>query len=249
VIGEDEDLSRYALVLCPATQKLRTTTWMALAARARAGATIYWSYLSGDHSFHQGGWCPNFEELTGLSHRLRYGCFDLPGERVTLRADGLDLSLPTGERHSPPYPLARLPIELTSPDVRALAYDGDGRAAVTVHRLGAGQVVFCAYPIERYLAERPDGSIRDGHRLYQLVGDLAGEGPRYPTHHPHVQSRVIEDGPDDLVVVQHRGWTEAVDDATAVPAGSALLFERGAKGGALGEKGVRVYRVTGVRSP
>ncbi|HEX8950458.1 MAG TPA: beta-galactosidase trimerization domain-containing protein, partial [Polyangia bacterium] len=84
VVAEADALDGYALVIVPSTQKLRVPTWHKLEAAARAGATIYWSYFSGDHEFHQGAWCPNFTALTGLRHRLRYGCFDLPGERLTL---------------------------------------------------------------------------------------------------------------------------------------------------------------------
>ena len=250
VVDERDDLSSYALILCPAVQKLTTPTWLALADAARAGATVYWSYLSGDHAFHQGAWCPNFEALTGLSHRLRYGNFDLPPERVTLKGP-FSLSAPTGVHHTPhPHPLCRLPIELR-PDapVRTLAVDGDGRPALTSHDLGRGRVLFLAYPFERYLANLPDGSARDAHRLYRLLADAAGIEERYPTHHPDVQSRVLEDGPDNLVLVQHRGWTDGVDDATDVSREAEILLDQGGRGDdALGPKAVRLYRIPGVRS-
>ena len=249
VVGEGDDLSPYSLILCPATQKLLTPTWLALAEAARAGATVYWSYLSGDHSFHQGAWCPIFETLTGLSHRLRYGCFELPPERVTLKGP-FNLSVPTGIHHSPnPHPLSRLPVEQRKDaKVRTLALDGEGRPALFAHDLGRGQVLFLTYPFERYLANLPDGSSRDAHRLYRLLADEAGLDERYPTHHPDVQSRVLEDGPDDLVLVQHRGWTDAVDDATDVPRDAEVLLDLGGRPDALAPKAVRLYRVANVRT-
>lgn len=248
VVAEDDPLDGYALVLVPSTQKLRVPTWHKLEAAARAGATIYWSYFSGDHEFHQGAWCPNFTQLTGLAHRLRYGCFDLPGERLTLKGQAI-LSVPTGQQHHPaPQSLARLPIEPAAPGVESLAVDGDGQLALAEHRLGAGRVVFCAYPIERYLMARPDGSTRDAHRIYRLIADEAGLEPAYETRHPDVQARVMQAGADDVVLVQHRGWTAAVDDATELPRAAELLYDRGNPSpDAFGPKGARVWRVPNAR--
>jgi endo-1,4-beta-mannosidase len=250
VVGEEHPLDGYALVLAPATQKLRTPTWRRLAAAADAGATVYWSYFSGDHDFHQGMWCPIFEPLTGLRHRLRYGCCDAPPDRLRLKGD-VALDVPTGIAHAAnPWPLARLPVDL-SPGLdraRTLAVDGDGRPALTELARGRGRVVFLAYPLERYLANLVDGSSREAHRLYRLLGELAGVGPKYPTRQVNVQSRVLETGRDDLVVVQHRGWQDAVDDATDVPRGAEVVSDAsGRSDGALGPKGVRVYRVPDVR--
>jgi endo-1,4-beta-mannosidase len=248
VLAEDDPLDGYALVLVPSTQKLRVPTWHKLEAAARAGATVYWSYFSGDHEFHQGAWCPNFTALTGLQHRLRYGCFDLPGERLTLKGQAV-LSVPTGLlHHAAPQSLARLPIEPAAPDVVSLAVDGDGQLALAEHRLGAGRVVFSAYPIERYLMARPDGSSRDAHRIYRLLAEEAGLEPAYETRHPDVQARVLHAGADDLVIVQHRGWTHSVDDASELPGEAELVYDRGNPApDAFGPKGARVWRVRNVR--
>jgi len=62
-----------------------------------------------------------------------------------------------------------------------------------------------------------------------------------------VHSRVLEDGAADLVIVQHRGWSRSVDDATEVPREAELVYDRGNDGGCFGEKGVRIYHVRGVR--
>jgi endo-1,4-beta-mannosidase len=248
VVSEDDDLGSYRLILCPSTQKLKSSTWSKLEAAARAGATVYWSYFSGDYHFHQGMWCSNFSSLTGLVHHLRFGCFDLPGERFQLRgAVALDVPTSLGKLVEP-YPLARLPIEAKG--ARVLGTDGDGRPALTAHDLGEGEVIFLAWPLERYLALLTDGSQRDAHRLYRLLGEAAGVQPRYPTRHPDVHSRVLHDGADDLVIVQHRGWAASVDDATEVPGEAEILFDRGNdnRGDHFGPKGVRIYRVPGTRT-
>lgn len=241
IIAEGDDLAPYALLLCPSTQKLTTPTWLALEKAARAGATVYWSYFGGDHNFHQGPWCPNFAALTGCRHRLRYGCFDLPPETVTL-SGALALSVPTRIGAAPaPYPLARVPIEPLDPaSVRVLATDGEDRPALIAHPLERGRVMFCSYPLERYLANLSDGSSRGGHRLYALLGEAAGLAPRYPSPHPDVQVRVLEDGADDLVLAQHRGWAEAVPEMAGL---GAPIFSRGASSGALGPKAVTLHRV------
>ncbi|HEY2745976.1 MAG TPA: beta-galactosidase trimerization domain-containing protein [Polyangia bacterium] len=248
VLGEDDPLEGYALVIVPSTQKLRVPTWHALEAAARAGATIYWSYFSGENEFHQGAWCPNFTALTGLVHHLRYGCFDLPGERLTWKGQAV-LSVPTGQQHHPaPQSLARLPIAAAAPGVESLAVDGDGNLALAEHRLGSGRVVFAAHPIERYLMARPDGSARDAHRVYRLLADEAGLEPAYETRHPDVQARVLHAGADDLVIVQHRGWTATVDDASELPGSAELLYDRGNPApDRFGPKGARVWRVRAVR--
>jgi endo-1,4-beta-mannosidase len=244
VVGEEDDLGPYRLILVPATQKLTTPTWLALQERARAGATVYWSYFSGDHTFHQAPWCPNFRALTGLDHRLRYGCFDLPPERFTLKG-ALALSIPTGvEAAIAPQSLSRVPIELAG--AQALAFDGDGRPALTVNAIGSGRVIFCAWPLERYLANLTDGSSREGHRLYRLLAEHAGVVAHWATRHPEVQARSLKaPGTDlELVVVQNRGWTEPVDDAVDVPRDAEVLLDRGNPSSrTLGQKGLRIYGV------
>jgi len=159
------------------------------------------------------------------------------------------LSVPTGQQHhAAPQSLSRLPVEPATPDVVSLAVDGDGQLALAEHRLGAGRVVFSAYPIERYLMARPDGSARDAHRIYRLLADEAGIEPAYETRHPDVQARVLHAGSDDLVIVQHRGWTHAVDDASELPGEAELLYDRGNPApDSFGPKGARVWRVRAVR--
>src|SRR5258706_383189 len=220
VIGEDDDFSSYALLLVPSTQKLMTPTWLRLRDAAHAGATVYWSFHSGDHDFHQGAWCPILTQLTGMTHRLRYGAFDLPPERFTLKGE-VSLSIPTGVAHAAaPWSLARLPVEpAPGAPVRTVAVDGEGRPALVEHALGAGRVVFLAWPLERYLAALADGSAREAHRLYRLLGELAGVEPPFPTHHPNVQARVADGGGPGRVRGQRGQERQLVDRAHGQLAG------------------------------
>ncbi len=95
---------------------------------------------------------------------------------------------------------------------------------------------------------RPDGSARDAHRIYRLLAAEAGIESAYQTHHPDVQARVLGAGADDLVVVQHRGWSSAVDDASELPRAAELIYDRGNPSAQVfGPKGARVWRVRGVR--
>jgi endo-1,4-beta-mannosidase len=243
VVGEDDALDGYALLILPSLQKLRVPTWLKLEAAARAGATVYWSYYSGDHDFHQGAWCPNFERLTGLQHHLRYGCFDLPGQRFILKGQ-VALSLPTGETESAaPHTLSRLPVTpRAGAAVESLAVDDKGRLALAEHRLGRGRVLFLTHPVERYIATRADASTRGVHALYRLIADEAGLEPRYETRHPDVHSHVLGHGAGEIIVVQHRGWSASVDDASAIPREAELLYDRGNPApNVFGPKGARVY--------
>jgi hypothetical protein len=104
VLGEAQLDGAPPLLLVPSTQRLLVPSWLQLEAHARAGGTVYWSYSGGDHAFHQGAWCPIFERLTGCTHRLRYGAFDLPPDELFL--DGALAGLPpcTAPHHSSATP-------------------------------------------------------------------------------------------------------------------------------------------------
>ena len=68
--------------------------------------------------------------------------------------------------------------------------------------------------------------------------------PLYETRHPDVHSHVLHLGADDLIVVQHRGWSASVDDASEIPREAELLYDRGNPApNAFGPKGARVYRL------
>ena len=167
------------LYLVPVTQRLLTSTWLALEERARAGATVYWSYFGGDHAFHQGTWCPIFERLSGCRHRLRYGCFDLPDDELKLEGLLREMApLPTGAAQvragdtAGANPCSFLPIEVVT--AKVLAADGQGRPIVVENAVGKGRVIFSAAPLERYAARLVDGTQRGLVHLYRAVAAAAG---------------------------------------------------------------------------
>ncbi len=242
---DDDFLARFDLVLCPATQKLRVPTWLALEQAARRGATVYWSYFGGDHGFHQGAWCPNFGPLTGLEHRLRYGCFDLPPPVVELRGE-VRLQIQTSiDRcaYDDAYQLARLPIASETSQVRIVARDATGAPSLAEHALGQGRVVFANHPFERYRALEgevvPDGLVE----LYRWLGT------RLPTAivgDPDVEVRRVVTAADTLLVVQNRGWRSA--SLPNLPPNVQLVYTSQPRDGTsdeqqLSPKGARVYRL------
>lgn len=248
------DWRGYRLLLAPATQKLLSATWAALLEAAAGGATVYWSYFGGDYNFHQGAWCSNFEALTGCRHHLRYGCFDLPDDRLVLHGERLALACNTnvGGR---PYPRALLPLEpLAGHGTEVLARDQAGRPALTRKRHGAGRVLLLHCPLEYYLAEQADINERDdSESLYRLLATEAGLGSALRSSDPLVQLRQVEttQGPP-LLWVMNRSW-RARETYLDTPGGRALLggtpaLREGTTRLPLAPKQVAVYRLAGAVS-
>jgi len=202
----------------------------------------------GDSRFLQGAWCSNFEELTGCVHRLRYGCYDLPEETLRLEGEGSDLYLWTtttvGEEHARAF----LPIEARRAEV--LARDNLGGAALTRMRHGEGEVLFLAYPWERYLAEQHAG-VGNGtaFELYRLLAARAGLAPTVRASDPGVQLRLVEVEGEErplLWVLNHR-WEPAYVTLDT-PGGEAVFgledpLPEGSQPLELGPKEVAVYRL------
>jgi hypothetical protein len=244
LVPEGTDLTPYGLVLCPSTQKLVAPTWIALLAHARRGNTVYWSYFGGDHDFHQGAWCPIFEELTGCRHLLRYGCYDLPDE-IT-RLEGADLNLAVSTTVGGPYPRAFLPIEPRTAEV--LARDGRDRPALTEVAQGEGRLLFLAYPLEYYLGEQSMTlGESNAFALYRLLARRAGLAPPVTSTDPGVQLRLVGTrGTPLLWVINHR-WestTTAIDSPGGVPVhGAELPLDEGSTSLGLAPKQVAVFRL------
>ena len=247
-ISDEAALGDAQLLLVPATQRLLTSSWLALEARAHAGATVYWSYFGGDHSFHQGTWCPIFERLTGCSHRLRYGCFDLPPELLVV--DGVLAGLPplpTGAALAELAPAsARIPI-LAGPGVLVLSRDQHGNPLLVEHALGRGRVIFCAAPLERYAARLADGTSRGLCALYRVLAaraglpDLVGLAQHAIADSERVSVASLSVGDRALTCVMNRSWQAARLPASLAGRPRWSYAPLGEVAGALGPKQAAVF--------
>ena len=248
LIPEGADLSPYGLVLLPSTQKLLSPTWRDLLAHVRRGNTVYWSYFSGDYSWHQGAWCHGFEELTGCRHQLRYGCYDLP--EADCRVHGPDLALETSTMVGEPYPRAFLPVDPFAADV--LARDDRDQAALMMRRHGDGKVIFFNHPWEYYLSQQADVNETDSsHLLYRLVAREAGVTSDVTCEAAHgvVQARVARTPDARLLWLINHAWSDTtarVDSPGGVPlVGSSLGLPEGSATVELEPKQVVVCRLKG----
>lgn len=218
LIPEGTDLSPYRLVIAPSTQKLLAPTWRALLEHARRGNTIYWSYFAGDYNYQRSFWCQIFTELTGCNHDLRYGCYDLPEEEVTVSGAGLTLQIKTNIGQ--PYPKAYLPIVPQNADV--LARDQRGRPSLIRTRQQQGQVFFLNYPWEYYLAEQVSTNHHSSATaLYRLLSKQAGISPTVHSSDPRVQTRIVGTNGAPLLWVMNHSW-ETISTEISSPGGQPL---------------------------
>ncbi|HPL27567.1 MAG TPA: beta-galactosidase trimerization domain-containing protein [Anaerolineae bacterium] len=191
------------LLIAPHMAHLNAPTWEALAAYARSGGTVYLSYAQG-WSIH------NFEALTGCQHHLRYGLADIPASPLEITLRRPLASLPAGTRlhYEVPQGQARsgyCPVQPVAAEV--VAVDGEGHPAILEHRLGAGRVIFCAFPLEHYIAQAHEAHRSDSTwRLYHALRELAGLTPLVDGDNPFVEVRYLEGPGDCLVWAINHSW-------------------------------------------
>jgi len=223
------------LLLLPHEQAVTAPTAEALVEFAANGGTVYWSY-------HHPLWIHNCERLFGAIQHLRYGLAEAPGERLELRflqplgsiGEGTTLQLAAGGS----LPAAGF-CPLTPREAQVVAVDGAGRPALLAHRIGAGQVVFCTYPLEYYCTLRPeehggDGSAegRDHYlpaQLYRALRELAGVQVPFDNDNRFVETVPVGVGPGRywLWLINH-SWGPTEGTITpAAPLSSALDAETG----------------------
>ena len=184
------------LVVAPHCQALTAPTWQALQRFASQGGTVYLSY-------HVDAWLPDLDRFIGAEPQTRYGLADVPDGPVTLV--GVDVgqvpaSLPA-LRYRPVADSRRNAYCPLSPGrATVLAVDHEGRPAVVWRRIGAGNVVFNAYPVEYYLwTSKNVHETDETWRLYKAVARLAGIQPHLHGADPWVQAAWL-DGPEDAVL-------------------------------------------------
>ena len=249
LLPEGSDLSPYALIIVPSTQKLLATTWRDLRGHAEQGNVVYWSYYGGSAA-HQGAWCHGFEALTGCRHQLRYGCPDLPADPCRVSGPELTLELPsTGEGDA--FCRSLLPLEPLTAEV--LAVDARGRASLTMQRHGNGAVVLFNHPWEYYLSgQAAAAGPHPPHRLYRLLARLARLPPRVSASGGGVQARVVGAADGPLLWLFNHGW-EATSTTVDSPGGAALCgvdraLEEGRVELELAPKQVAVWRLNESRA-
>ncbi len=232
------------LLIAPHVSHLNAPTWEALADWVRRGGTLYLSYYHG-WSIH------SFSALTGCRHHLRYGLADIPLPPLEITMHRALATLPAGAslRYEVPQGQARsayCPVEPVEADV--VAVDGEGRPAILEHRLGAGRVVFSAYPLEYYITQRYEAHQTDATwRLYRALRDLAGLAPHVDGDNPFVEVRALE-GPRDTLVwaINHSWQPQRLRLAVAGPVHAVHDLESGAEAALeveLPQKQVRVLRL------
>lgn len=183
------------LYLVPSVKQLLAPTWHELERLAIGGATVYVSYSPGLTGWHRGPSYGRLNDMFGVEHRLRTGLIDpieddqvtfsfvrdfgslSAGTRLTFRAGGND--------HSRAY----LPVRPVSAEV--LAVDMHGRPALLLHRVGAGSVVLCTYPVEHMAAATPRVNPEPTSTLYEALATHAGVRRWLTVDDPLVASDVL----------------------------------------------------------
>jgi endo-1,4-beta-mannosidase len=183
------------LYLVPSVKQLLAPTWPELEQLARAGATVYVSYSPGLTGWHRGPSYGRLNEMFGVEHQLRAGLVDpveddqvtfsfvrglgslSAGTRLTFRAGGND--------HSRAY----LPVRPVSAEV--VAVDGHGRPALLLHRVGAGSVVLCTYPVEHMAAATARVNPEATSAIYGALAAHAGVHRWLTVDDPLVASDVL----------------------------------------------------------
>ncbi len=166
------------LYLAPCAKLLTAPGLDRLRHLAYEGATVYLSYFAGSTANQRGPWLSWLDEIFGVRHRLRYGLVDpiVDDEVVFEFVEDLG-EIATGTRLSfrvagTPSARSYLPVELAGAYV--VAVDGYGRPALLRHDLGAGQTVFCTYPLEHMAAKTPWANPESTWRIYSALATAAG---------------------------------------------------------------------------
>jgi endo-1,4-beta-mannosidase len=220
------------LVIVPCLQQITTQNAAQLGAFVEAGGTAYVSY---------GGepWHPSLADFIGTKPRIRYGLVEAPknsrielrltsdfgglqkGESIALRARG-------NERRC-------AMLRCDPKEAEVVAVDSAGQPCLLKRRVGKGQVVFCAYPVEYYLLQGIDANEGDETwRIYRAIFAHAGLPLKLPWT-PGVQrfewTSRSKSGQRRLLFVNHGRQVATIQET---PAGKATQIPA---------KGIRVVDV------
>jgi Cellulase (glycosyl hydrolase family 5) len=222
------------LYLAPCAKLLTAPGVEQLAELARGGATVYVSFFAGSTSNQRGPWLPWLDELAGVRHELHYGLVDPIEEDEVLLELVVPLGgLPAGERLVFRVPAdggarAYLPVQADGAEI--VAVDGHGRAALLRHRLGAGAIFLCTYPLEHMAARTPRVNPEDTWRLYSALADAAGVSRGVRVEDPRVLAGRLRTGSGERVLLVNCsldtvGVTPVVEPELELPAPGPVTLE------------------------
>lgn len=184
------ELGPHRLVICPGPAHLTATDLARLTGAARAGATVYLSLGDPLHGFAG-------PDLTGAT-----------GDDFSLLTSGRDGFAWEGEDWPIAWTGDLLPaLTISAPPDRVLARFPDQSPALVRHRIGPGQVIFCAAPFERQLDQPGRLEERPWHRLYSRLAALAGARPAVWCDQPDIELVPLEAGDDQgrpVLVINHK---------------------------------------------
>jgi len=230
------------LLFLPCLQQITTEDVAQLYRFADVGGTVYLSY---------GGepWFPHLGEFIGAEPAIRYGLVEPPaGDAVTLRFASI------GEQRFAVRGPERLaaPLRCSPREATVLALDDQDQPAVLLRRLGKGQVVFVAYPLEQYALNGMEGNADNTlWKVYKMVAELARVRPAITTSAPTVQCFVWRalHGPErERILLVNHAWHDVqvkLSSGDGQPVG--VLTDVETQDGADGEdlrlprKGVRFF--------
>ncbi|MFJ9173544.1 cellulase family glycosylhydrolase [Streptomyces sp. NPDC102360] len=215
-LPEDGDVELYLL---PATRQLTTRTRRGLEERARAGATVYMSFCSGEHPGTRGPWFHDLDGLFGVEMQLSYGVAE------PIQDDELAMTFTEdfgGVRAGETLRFAvagnedsRAWLPVVPDGARVVATDAHGRPALLVHEIGAGRTVLATYPLEHMAARTAQVNPEQTHRLYAALAEVAGAARPVTVDTPLVSADTLvhEDGRRFLWLV-----SQADEELTVRPA-------------------------------
>ena len=98
-----------------------------------------------------------------------------------------------------------------------IAVDQDNRPALVANSVGSGKTLFCAYPLENYLANLPAAFDKpeNTHRIYEAFREWSGVKPLFRSDRPSVEVSALSAGTHGYVVVTNHSSTSETVTITA----------------------------------
>jgi hypothetical protein len=146
-------------------------------------------------SDHRGPSHNGLNKAFGVEHELRAGLVDrIEDEIVTLTfrqefgqlTSGAKLAFAAGGNGN-----SRTYLPVRPAGAHVVAVDAQGRPALLVHRIGAGTMVLCTYPIEHMAAVTPDVNPDATATLYSALAAQAGVTRLVQVDDPRVAADVM----------------------------------------------------------